>query len=96
MEFITRVLKAPKKVKNLSRSCGGIFFNIQGISFQQVEPDQPGKQQQQQQESSHQIMISYQWGIQPQMIKVIQIKCCVIHVGIKALLFQCFMLSNIL
>jgi len=70
MEFITRVLKAPKKVKNLSRSCGGIFFNIQGISFQQVEPDQPGKQQQQQQESSHQIMISYQWGIQPQMIKL--------------------------
>jgi len=66
MDYVQKTLRASdKKSSSLIRSCNGIYFNIYGTSFNQLDAVtevEPNK-------TSH-IMISYQWDVQPTMKKL--------------------------
>ena len=68
MDYVQKSLREPEeKSPSLIRSCNGIYFNIYGTSFNQLdEVSVTGSSK-----TSH-IMISYQWDVQPTMKKVIE------------------------
>jgi len=66
MDYVQKSLREPEeKSPSLIRSCNGIYFNIYGTSFNQLdEVSETGLNR-----TSH-IMISYQWDVQPTMKKL--------------------------
>ena len=73
MDYVQKSLREPEeKSPSLIRSCNGIYFNIYGTSFNQLDEVSETEIN----KTSH-IMISYQWDVQPTMKKVF--KSCQIN-----------------